>query len=531
MTSALICPHHPECPGCPLLDRSYPETIALKSQRLDTALDAPTLAHLETSEFISARAEGAWRARARMLIIQDATSPAELLGFYKHGSKQPVAITRCQAHTTSLEDTLQLVREVLFPHEALWRACQTLDARSSGAGVILTLGTTTSREDPSAGALLDHARTFADALATKLPDAGVHLNMGGRANVFLSGKSVELRAPSMHTHTLGNGREVEFSPEAFFQLNPSQLEKAHDQMRAWLDAPPKQVIDLYCGVGTHALGLVADDGQVWGVDSNAAAIEAALRNAHTAGIDKAEFAALRDDAILSWLEERAPISPELVIVNPARQGLHWRVISWLEKLRPQKLLYMSCNPDTLARDLIRLAHAGLGTQQARGLDMMPFTDQIEALAMLAPATPTSSPHIESAYATSDHNKLFSQGVSGIKTLGAATWHAEVAKKAPKSGKLPSLPGTSAIIHATRVDQTRYHSVIKLRVEGELSSDLELRQRLRAWGHPALGDERFGDRKANYAARRHRHLDRVALHCEHATIDGEELHSPSTRQWA
>lgn len=531
MTSSTICPHHPACPGCPLLDRSYSETIALKSQRLDAALDAPALAHPKTSEFIGADAEGTWRARARMLIIPSATAPDELLGFYQHGSKQPIAIARCQAHTAELEDALQLVREVLFPHDALWRACQNLDARSSDAGVILTLGTTTPREDPSAAALIDAARTFADTLASKLPTVGVHLNMGGRANVFLSGEAVELRAPGVHTHTLGNGRVVEFSPEAFFQLNPSQLERAHAQMRAWLDAPPKQVIDLYCGVGTHALGIVADGGKVWGVDSNVAAIEAAARNASAAGIDDAEFVALRDDAIMSWLEEHTPTSPELVIVNPARQGLHWRVVSWLEKLRPQKLLYMSCNPDTLARDLIRLADIGLGTQQVRGLDMMPYTDQIEALAMLAPTRRPPRPHVESAYASSDHDKLFSQGVSGIKTLGPATWHAEVARKAPKSGRLPSLPGTSAVIHATRIDQTRYHSVIQLRVEGELSSDLELRQRLRAWGHPALGDERFGDRKANYAAKRHRHLDRVALHCERATIDGEELHSPPTRQWA
>jgi len=182
---------------------------------------------------------------------------------------------------------------------------------------------------------------------------------------------------SPYVHEQVAGRTYRLSASSFFQVNTCQAEALIAQVSAYLNpSPDDTVLDAYCGVGTFALSLAAAAKQVIGIENNPAAIADAQFN--TAGADNVSFVCGTVEEIVPTLEICSP----LVVVDPPRTGLDKRAISALVDLAPARIVYVSCDPATLARDVKGLLASNYALREVQPIDMFPQTYHIENVAIL-----------------------------------------------------------------------------------------------------------------------------------------------------
>jgi 23S rRNA (uracil1939-C5)-methyltransferase len=181
--------------------------------------------------------------------------------------------------------------------------------------------------------------------------------------------------------SLGNGQQLEFDilPGAFFQTNTKQAELLYSKVVELAELTGEEVVfDLYCGTGTIGLFCAHAAKQVVGVEVNESAVENARDNALKNGIKNASFFLGSVEKRLSTLKEK----PDVVIVDPPRSGLGEKVVQQCTAYDPDRIVYVSCNPTSMARDLTYFANEGYHTSAVTPVDMFPQTHHIESICLL-----------------------------------------------------------------------------------------------------------------------------------------------------
>jgi 23S rRNA (uracil1939-C5)-methyltransferase len=239
-----------------------------------------------------------------------------------------------------------------------------------------------------------------------------------RANIAVGEPALErllFGAPTIEERLCGLSFEA--SAHSFLQTNSRQAEALYSAAieEARLTGA-ENVLDVYCGAGTISLALAGRAREVVGIEAVGPAVEDARRNAARNGIPNARFACGDARAVLrAWAQARAgkamtpesarerdhkapldpeayrPFAPDVVLLDPPRAGLHERVIERVAELAPVRIVYVSCNPATLARDLALFARAGYRTVRVRPFDLFPHTPHVECVATLVPSAPSASP--------------------------------------------------------------------------------------------------------------------------------------------
>jgi 23S rRNA (uracil1939-C5)-methyltransferase len=232
----------------------------------------------------------------------------------------------------------------------------------------------------------------------------------GRANVAFGDRTRILwGAPAIEERLLGLSFEA--SPNAFLQTNSRQAEALYTAaLEEAALTGSERVLDVYCGAGTISLALARQAAEVLGIESHEPAVADARRNAARNGIGNARFACGEARAVLrAWAHARAgkgaaspgaarakdakapldpaayvPLAPDVVVVDPPRAGLHPRVVERIAELAPARIVYVSCNPGTLARDLAHFGRHGYATTRVRPFDLFPHTPHVECVARLDP---------------------------------------------------------------------------------------------------------------------------------------------------
>ncbi len=176
------------------------------------------------------------------------------------------------------------------------------------------------------------------------------------------------------------GVDFEVQPQAFLQVNPLQAEAIYRQVCEWAipAGEEPEVLDLYCGAGTISLCLAKTAGHVTGIEIVPEAVENAKKSAAKNGIANADFFCA-DSSELSGLG----LHPAAAVVDPPRKGLDERVVTDLAALMPERIVYVSCSPATLARDLKRFEEQGYLLQRAEAFDMFPRTAHVETVVLLS----------------------------------------------------------------------------------------------------------------------------------------------------
>ena len=200
-------------------------------------------------------------------------------------------------------------------------------------------------------------------------------------NVILGKENINLYGEGYITDKLGD-YTFKISPLSFYQVNPTQAEKLYNIGVKGANITKEDVVfDLYCGIGTISLFMAKYAKEVYGIEIVEEAIEAAKENAKINKIDNTKFIAGDVEKILDDLINNKKIIPDIIMVDPPRRGLDSKSIGNILKIKPKKLVYISCNPATLVRDLEKLEEL-YQIEFINPVDMFPFTSSVECCSVL-----------------------------------------------------------------------------------------------------------------------------------------------------
>lgn len=230
-------------------------------------------------------------------------------------------------------------------------------------------------------------KMLADTLKAQFGNiVGIHINVNkNRDNVIFGDHTFRIVGEETLTDTLC-GKSFELSPRAFYQVNADMAEKLY--MHAKELAAPKPeggiILDLYCGAGTIGLCVAGENDKLCGVEIIDAAIENAKKNAERNGRNKENTLFVCGDASVGVEECRKKFgNPEIIIVDPPRKGLERAVIETVVSANPERVVYISCDPATLARDCAIFAENGYFTNEATPFDLFPRTGHVETVVLLS----------------------------------------------------------------------------------------------------------------------------------------------------
>ena len=558
----LSCPKQARCPGCPLGAEPYEAGLAAKGRDFATALGAYPSLLPDLSTPRAAAPTLAYRLRAKLV------SRGRALGLFERGSHRVIDVAGCRVLSAPLTAASEALRELLpLPiHGA--------DLRETSEGVLVTLLT----EQSAARVALQNA---AQLLLERGAALGVAIAVRREGDVpLLSGEPEVVAGASAARHALSATAPYAYAAHGgFVQAHAGQASYVYAEiaqgLRARLsDATEPAVLELFAGNGSLALALAKSGARVTAVEAYVPAIALAERAAREQAL---ALTAVASDATRFMLGQ-AGRRFDAIVVNPPRRGLDVELRVAIGRAAPRALAYVSCNPHTLARDAQHLQRLGLRLERAEPLDMIPWSDAIEALAWFVPAAPppprvlfeddrflavekpahepvTDADATRPSLARSVRLRPGCADATPLEAPGTALsgvcWFAKSASVAAElhAGQ----PGRSAVIERTLLvlalgnlrkqgTVTRHrngvgkrgaryqkqadvgrHSLVRV-----LSDDADERGTLHDFAsihHPVLGDSAHGDPASNvYLDHRHG-LDRAFAHCSASRlrVDAQTTH--------
>lgn len=376
---ARSCPHQEACGACALLGLDGATQLARKRQRVARTLDAyPSLRDVRVPDTLPSPTDVGYRNRARMAVGLSRHGRVDL-GYFRAGTREIVDATDCDVLVPALLDTTRRIRDFLDRSRDVPRELRHVDLRC---------GTDPRRQHLILVFRAERQPRFPlDALCDALPavdGVSIHLNPDAGPQV--------LRGPIRHAWGRREvwvrhaGLDLRVSPGSFFQVNLTVLPAIHAAMDAALPGGDL-LFDLYAGVGTHGLALGDRYRRVTFVEGTRSAVADARASARAAGRN-VEIVPRAVERSLRVLSERRP---DAIVLNPSRAGARSAVLDAIGTGTAARVVYLSCEPETLARDLDRLASHGLETTAVLPIDMMPQTEQVEALAVLRRASGPGRP--------------------------------------------------------------------------------------------------------------------------------------------
>ncbi len=380
-----ICPHAPRCAPCPLRGLSYRQQLARKRQLLQAALDAvPALGGLAAQDIVGSRDLFGYRHVAK-LAVRARHDGSLRAGVYAPETHRLVDAERCAAQHPALSEVLCAVLE-----EASRLGIHAYDERAHEGELrylvarygawrrrVLLVLVTNSRET-------DRLRELSRRVARRCGLLGgvVHNYNPERGNVILGRAFATLRPPATLVERIGD-LELQASAGSFLQVNPWTARRIYETALEWA-APEREdrAVDLYCGVGPLSLTLAGRAKLVIGIEDSPSAVADARANQRRNRLYNARFE--QADAADATARLRATLGTvDIVTLNPTRKGAPTALLEAIVGLRPRRIVYVSCEPRTLARDLGRLAEAGYQTLRVRPFDMLPQTAHVETVSLLA----------------------------------------------------------------------------------------------------------------------------------------------------
>ena len=377
------CPHYPHCVGCPLIDVPYPEQLMRKrAVVIESFARYSSLDGLDVPRVAPAAQRLAYRTRVKLVVRRNRDQIA--LGLYVPASHRVIDITSCPVHPRSVNQTAQYLKKKILelgivPYDERDDSgdLRYVDFRFSAARQELSVTLVTRHSSFPAGVQL------ARALMKRFPfvTGVVHNVNEARGNVIWGPGFRTLAGRETLMERIGDVRLV-FPPGVFSQANPATARKIYETVFNFADLTRREtVLDLYCGVGPISLYLASMARQVWSVDESELAVNTAKQNARRNGRGNCRFLAGDVAAIATKLKNDLG-QIDLVVLNPPRKGLQPAALKAIVECGAPKLIYVSCEPTTLARDLDRLVNGGYRIQRLTLFDMFPQTEQVESVALL-----------------------------------------------------------------------------------------------------------------------------------------------------
>ena len=373
------------CGGCAFWHMDYEEEKRLKAERVQDAFEHIAKIPLEKVEIIGAPSCERYRNKVQYQVSKDKKEP--IAGFYKKGTHDILSVDNCLIQSTVANEIKDIVlqwmkqnRVMPYQEKTHTGVVRHIYVRTAEAtGQVLACIVANSKQLPQEADLVERLCAGIENLHTIVLSINTK-----KGNVVLGDVFRNLYGDGVLEEELC-GLRFNLSARSFFQVNPKQAETLYTEAIAMADLTKEDIaLDLYCGTGTITLIMAKEAKKVIGVELIEAAILDAKENAIKNQIENVEFfCSDAGDAAKKLAQEG--IAPTVVVVDPPRKGLSPDVITAIGQMSPKKVVYVSCDPATLARDVKLLGELGYAPTKIKAIDMFPRCAHVETVILMTKA--------------------------------------------------------------------------------------------------------------------------------------------------
>ena len=377
------CPYSKKCGGCQMIDIPYKEQLKIKHNRVEELIGK----YGKVEPFIEMEQPEHYRCKVHAVFTHDRKGNA-LSGIYREGTHEVVPIESCFLENQKADAIITTIRKLLKSFKI-----KTYD-ENNGFGlfrhVLIRIGHNTGEimvvlvlTSP----ILPSKNNFIKALRNEHPEiTTVVLNVNDKhTSMILGDKEKAIYGPGFIYDTVC-GMKFKISPKSFYQVNPVQTEKLYSKAVELAGLTGKEtVLDCYCGVGT--IGIIASPhaGEVIGVEINKDAVRDARLNSK---INEIKNITIYENDASKFMVQMAESGDhaDVVFMDPPRSGSTEVFLNSMFKLNPDRIVYISCSPDSLANDLKIITGNGYKAERIIPVDMFPFTRSVETVVLLGKIT-------------------------------------------------------------------------------------------------------------------------------------------------
>lgn len=379
------CPAARACGGCQMQELDYAEQLKFKEKKVYNHLKRiGGLEEIPMEPIIGM--ENPWRYRNKAQFpIGTGKDGQPIAGFYAGRTHSLIPVPEldcllgCEENKELLGVVLDYMKEYKIAaydetaHKGLVRHVLLRKGFASGELMVCVVinGDRLPRED----VLVDRMK------AAGVSSVSLSINKE-KTNVIMGTEIVNLYGPGYIADKIG-GIEYRISPLSFYQVNPAQTERLYSTALEFADLSGGETVwDLYCGIGTISSFLAQKAGKVYGVEIIPEAIEDARANAERNSIKNVEFFVGKAEEVLPEQYEKNHVYADVIVVDPPRKGCDLVCLDTILKMSPEKVVYVSCDSSTLARDVKYLCGNGYEVKRVRPVDMFPMSGHVETVALL-----------------------------------------------------------------------------------------------------------------------------------------------------
>lgn len=373
------CPVSKKCGGCKYLGMSYDEQLSIKARWLKKLMQP----FCSVESVIAMEEPYHYRNKVHAVFGEDRRHNI-ILGTYEAGSHRIVPVESCLIENEKADDIIRSVKSLLpsfkirpynedTGYGLLRHVLVRVGQETGQIMVVLVLGSP----------VMPSKNNFVKALLRLHPEiTTIVVNVNNRNTSMVLGDKEQVIYGKGFIEDELCGKTFRISSKSFYQVNPVQTTKLYNKAMEYAALTGHEtVVDAYCGTGT--IGLIASDRakRVIGVELNADAVRDAVDNAKRNGVKNISF--YKNDAgkfLVEMAEQQA--KADVLFMDPPRSGSSEEFLEAVSKIRPERIVYISCNPETLARDLKKLTKSGYRVEKSVGVDMFPWTENIETVCLL-----------------------------------------------------------------------------------------------------------------------------------------------------
>ena len=379
-----------KCGGCQIQEMKYESQLEFKKNKVKNNLDRiGKLTDYKIHETLGCETPFRYRNKAQFPIGKDKNGKI-IAGFYAGRTHSIVECHDCKIGIEENKDILDVIithmeKYNIEPyneevHKGLVRHVLIREGFKTGEIMVSIVinGNSLKKSDELVNILTQNVKGIKD----------ISLNVNNeKTNVILGTKIINLYGNGYIVDYIGDVK-FRISPLSFYQVNPVQTEVLYNKALQYAGLTGDEIVfDLYCGVGTISLFLAKSAKKVYGVEIVPQAIEDAKVNAELNNIDNAEFFVGKAEEVIPCLYKEKGIKADVVVVDPPRKGCDQVLLETIAAMAPKKLVYVSCDSATLARDLNYLKDKGFVVEEVQPVDMFPGTVHVESIILMTYCTP------------------------------------------------------------------------------------------------------------------------------------------------
>lgn len=379
---AAPCEYFGTCGGCQIQNVSYDAQLKYKRKKVYEALKR--IGNIEepvVNETIGMDEPYGYRNKGQFPV--KFTKGKAKIGFYQIGSHELVDIKACPIQDEVANKVLKVIRNIINQHPV------SIYNEKKHQGILrhVVIRTAFKSKDTMVilvtnGYELPFKSTFIESLSKIKEVKSIIQNINTRkGNRIMGFKNRTVHGEDVIKDEI-DSIDFEISPLSFFQVNPIQTEKLYNKALEYAELSGNEVVyDLYCGIGSISLFLANKAKKVYGVEVVEAAIEDAKSNAKRNNIENVEFITGKSEEVIPKMYGDGK-SADVVVVDPPRKGCDESLLETLVEMKPERIVYVSCKPSTLARDVKYLTEKGFEFIEAQPVDMFPHSTHIENVCLL-----------------------------------------------------------------------------------------------------------------------------------------------------